>query len=72
MINHGVHKKLRDEMINSIESFFDLAEEEKQEYAGKNSLDLIRYGASFIVTIDKTLLWRDYLKIFVHPHFVSS
>ncbi|KAJ9166526.1 hypothetical protein P3X46_021266 [Hevea brasiliensis] len=72
VINHGVPKKLRDEMINSIESFFDLAEEEKQEYAGKNSLDLIRYGASFNVTIDKTLLWRDYLKILVHPHFEYS
>ncbi|KAF2299737.1 hypothetical protein GH714_002957 [Hevea brasiliensis] len=43
VINHGVPKKLRDEMINSIESFFDLAEEEKQEYAGKNSLDLISW-----------------------------
>ncbi|EEF48570.1 2-oxoglutarate-dependent dioxygenase 19 [Ricinus communis] len=71
VINHGVPKKVRDEMIESIESFFNLTEEEKQEYAGKEPIDPIRYGTSFNVTEDKALLWRDYLKILVHPHFVS-
>ncbi len=71
VINHGVPKKLRDEMINSTETFFNLTEEEKQEYRGNELLDPIKCGTSFNVRVDKSLLWRDYLKILVHPHFVS-
>ncbi|KAF2291616.1 hypothetical protein GH714_026221 [Hevea brasiliensis] len=71
VINHGVPKKLRDEMINSTETFFNLTEEEKQEYRGNELLDPIKCGTSFNVRVDKSLMWRDYLKILVHPHFVS-
>lgn len=61
--------ELIDDMINRSEDFFDLEEEEKQEYAGKTLFDPIRCGTSFNVKVDTTLLWRDYLKIHVHPHF---
>ncbi|KAJ9146485.1 hypothetical protein P3X46_028744 [Hevea brasiliensis] len=71
VINHGVPKKLRDEIINSTETFFNLTEEEKQEYRGNELLDPIKCGTSFNVRVDKPLMWRDYLKILVHPHFVS-
>ncbi|XP_050212456.1 2-oxoglutarate-dependent dioxygenase 19-like [Mercurialis annua] len=71
VINHGVPKKVTDDMINSVESFFNLSEEEKQEYAGKEGVNPIKYGTSFNLTVDKAQFWRDYLKILVHPHFIS-
>ncbi|GAY41546.1 hypothetical protein CUMW_060320 [Citrus unshiu] len=69
VINHGVPNTLRDEMIRASESFFDLSDEQKREYAGKKLFDPIRWGTSFNVNVDKTLFWRDYLKIHVHPQF---
>lgn len=70
LINHGVPETLRDELLRASQSFFDLTEEEKREYAGRNKLfDPIRCGTSFNVTVDKTLFWRDYLKCHVHPQF---
>lgn len=68
-MNHGVPKKLTDEMLKSSEGFFELTEEEKREYAGKKVLDPIRCGTSFNETVDNTFCWRDYLKVHVHPHF---
>lgn len=56
-------------MIRASESFFDLSDEQKREYAGKKLFDPIRWGTSFNVNVDKTLFWRDYLKIHVHPQF---
>lgn len=58
-----------DEMIKESGDFFDLKEEEKHDYAGKALFDPIRWGTSFNVGVDKTLFWRDYLKIHAHPHF---
>ncbi|KAK8646811.1 hypothetical protein V6N13_120581 [Hibiscus sabdariffa] len=69
VINHGVSEMLRDEMIRETESFFNLSGEDKREYAGTKLFDPIRCGTSFNPKVDKTLLWRDYLKIHVHPHF---
>ncbi|XVF64843.1 hypothetical protein PTKIN_Ptkin09bG0199100 [Pterospermum kingtungense] len=69
VINHGVPETLRDEVIRKTESFFDLTKEEKRQYTGKKLFDPIRYGTSFNPEVDKTLLWRDYLKLHVHPHF---
>lgn len=69
VINHGVPNTLRDEMMRASESFFDLSDEQKREYAGKKLFDPIRWGTSFNVNVDKTLFWRDYLKIHVHPQF---
>lgn len=69
IINHNVPEKLMKDMISGSQSFFDLREEEKQEYAGKALFDPIRWGTSFNATADETFFWRDYLKIHVHPHF---
>ncbi|XP_022765931.1 protein DMR6-LIKE OXYGENASE 2-like [Durio zibethinus] len=69
VINHEVPKTLRDEMIRETESFFDLRGEEKRQYTGKKLFDPIRCGTSFNPMVDKALLWRDYLKVHVHPHF---
>ncbi|XP_027333910.1 protein DMR6-LIKE OXYGENASE 1-like [Abrus precatorius] len=69
LINHGVSETLRDELLRTSQSFFDLTEEEKRQYAGEKLFDPIRCGTSFNVMVDKTLFWRDYLKCHVHPHF---
>lgn len=69
VINHGVPKELKEEMLGACQSFFDLTEEAKLEYAGKSLFDPIRIGTSFNITVDKQLFWRDYLKVHVHPHF---
>ncbi|GMI82809.1 Germination Insensitive to ABA Mutant 2, Gain-of-function in ABA-modulated Seed germination 2 [Hibiscus trionum] len=69
VINHGVPEMLRDEMIRETEGFFDLRGEDKTQYAGKKLFDPIRCGTSFNQNVDKTLLWRDFLKIHVHPNF---
>ncbi|XVE60549.1 hypothetical protein DITRI_Ditri05aG0137700 [Diplodiscus trichospermus] len=69
VINHGVPETLREEMLRETERFFDLTREEKQQYTGKKLFDPIRCGTSFNTKVDTTLLWRDYLKIHVHPHF---
>ncbi|CAL5414994.1 unnamed protein product [Camellia sinensis] len=71
VINHGVQEKLMDDMVKASKSFFDMSEEEKGEYNGKQLFDPIRSGTSFNVLVDKSLFWRDYLKVHVHPHVNS-
>ena len=69
MINHGVPESLMEAMIEGIRGFFNLTDEEKREFEGKNLLDPIRCGTSFNTSIDKVFYWRDYLKVVVHPEF---
>jgi hypothetical protein len=64
-----VPETLIDEIIGGCNSFYNLTEEEKIEFAGKQLFDPIRYGTSFNVKVDKTFFWRDYLKLWVHPNF---
>ncbi|KAM7520812.1 hypothetical protein LguiB_019774 [Lonicera macranthoides] len=61
--------KVTDEMLKVSKSFFDLTEEEKGKYSGNKLFDPIKYGTSFNASLDKSLYWRDHLKVFVHPHF---
>ncbi|KAK4563908.1 hypothetical protein RGQ29_006119 [Quercus rubra] len=69
VINHGVPESLMEAMIEGIRGFFNLTDEEKREFEGKNLLDPIRCGTSFNTSIDKVFYWRDYLKVVVHPEF---
>ncbi|XP_055819962.1 2-oxoglutarate-dependent dioxygenase 19-like [Solanum dulcamara] len=71
VVNHGIPENLMKDVIDGTEGFFNLREEEKKEFAGKNVLDPIRYGTSFNTSKEKTFFWRDYLKVFVHPQFHS-
>lgn len=71
VVNHGIPENLMKEVINGTEGFFNLREEEKKEFEGKNVLDPIRCGTSFNVSKEKAFFWRDYLKVFVHPQFHS-
>jgi isopenicillin N synthase-like dioxygenase len=69
VINHGVPERLIERVIEGIRGFFDLTEEEKREFEGKNVLDTIRCGTSFNTSFDKVFFWRDFLKVIIqHPH----
>ena len=70
-MNHGIPKRLMDEMLDAFEKFFNQSEEEKNEYTGKHVLDPIRFGTSTNTDVDKIRYWRDYLKMFVNPEFHS-
>ena len=71
MINHGVPESLTKAMIESFQEFFNLPEEEKQEFHGNHVMDPIRCGTGFNPSMDKVNLWRDYLKCFTYPEFHS-
>ncbi|KAK4340049.1 hypothetical protein RND71_041511 [Anisodus tanguticus] len=71
VVNHGIPENLMKAVIDSTHEFFNLPEEEKLEYAGKHVLDPIRFGTSFNASKENVFFWRDYLKVFVHPHFHS-
>ncbi|KAK2968657.1 hypothetical protein RJ640_012500 [Escallonia rubra] len=70
LVNHGVPETLIDKVFDASNEFFNLSEEEKQNFDGKNALDPIRCGTSFHnARMGKILLWRDYLKVIAHPEF---
>ncbi|KAF2320465.1 hypothetical protein GH714_027575 [Hevea brasiliensis] len=71
MINHGVPESLVRSMIDGCRGFFDLPEEEKEEYRGNHVLDPIRCGTSFNASVEKVFFWKDFLKILSHPVFHS-
>ncbi|KAJ0984652.1 hypothetical protein J5N97_003008 [Dioscorea zingiberensis] len=71
VVNHDVPMRLMETMLDACKGFFNMREEEKQEYNGKHVLDPIRHGTSFNTSVEKFRYWRDYLKVFVHPHFHS-
>ncbi|KAJ8769067.1 hypothetical protein K2173_024063 [Erythroxylum novogranatense] len=71
VINHGVPEGLMRSIVDVCKGFFDLTEEEKQQYEGKNVLDPIRCGTSFNAPAEKVFFWKDFLKILVNPVFHS-
>ncbi|XP_002522603.2 2-oxoglutarate-dependent dioxygenase 19 [Ricinus communis] len=71
VINHGVPESLMRSMIDMCGGFFDLSEEDKEEYRGKHVLDPIRCGTSFNASAEKIFFWKDFLKILSHPVFHS-
>ncbi|KAG8368631.1 hypothetical protein BUALT_Bualt15G0065700 [Buddleja alternifolia] len=71
LVNHGIPERLMMDMIEVIKEFFNLGDEEKPEFEPEKVLEPIRYGTSFNAAKDEVLCWRDFLKVFVHPHFHS-
>ncbi|KAK3010566.1 hypothetical protein RJ639_010749 [Escallonia herrerae] len=70
LVNHGVSETLIDKVFDASSQFFNLTEEEKREFEGKNTFDPITCGTSFRnARLGKILLWRDYLKVIAHPEF---
>ncbi|XP_015068590.1 protein DMR6-LIKE OXYGENASE 2-like [Solanum pennellii] len=71
VVNHGIPENLMKSVIDCTHEFFNLPEEEKHKFTGKHVLDPIRYGTSFNTSTENVFFWRDFLKVFVHPHFHS-
>ncbi|KAI3774604.1 hypothetical protein L1987_49163 [Smallanthus sonchifolius] len=69
VINHGVPEALMNKVIEKSAEFFDLTDDEKNEFEDKGVLDPIRYGTSFNTKKDGILYWRDFLKVIIHPDF---
>ncbi|XP_057812547.1 2-oxoglutarate-dependent dioxygenase 19-like [Salvia miltiorrhiza] len=69
LVNHGVPEELIRGVIEAASEFFDLPEAEKPEFQPENVLSRIRYGTSFNAATDNVFCWRDFVKVFVHPHF---
>ncbi|KAL5563439.1 hypothetical protein UlMin_033186 [Ulmus minor] len=69
VINHGVPERLMGAVIDGCRGFFELSEEDKEEFKANHVLDPIRYGTSFNASVEEVFFWRDYLKVFVHPQF---
>ncbi|XP_041014517.1 2-oxoglutarate-dependent dioxygenase 19-like [Juglans microcarpa x Juglans regia] len=67
LINHGVPERQMEAVTENIREFFDLTEEEKREFEGKNLLDPIRCGTSFNTSLENVFFWRDFLKILINP-----
>ncbi|KAK6945785.1 Non-hem dioxygenase N-terminal domain [Dillenia turbinata] len=68
--NHGIPEGMIKGMIEGLEDFFNLREEEKKEFRGKHVLDPIRCGtSSFNTSAEQVFFWRDFLRVFVHPDF---
>lgn len=60
------------EMLDFCEEFFHLKEEEKLEFKGNTAMDSITYGSSVHgAPVGNLFLWRDFLKLKVHPNFHS-
>ncbi|XP_008237166.2 PREDICTED: protein DMR6-LIKE OXYGENASE 1-like [Prunus mume] len=71
-INHGVPESLMKAMIDACHGFFNLPDEEKQDFkSGDDVLGTFKYGTSYNLALDKFLLWRDLFKVRVHPEFYS-
>ncbi|XP_047946396.1 2-oxoglutarate-dependent dioxygenase 19-like [Salvia hispanica] len=71
LVNHGMPEELRQGVLEAAAEFFNLSEAEKPEFEPENVLSPIRYGTSFNAATDNVFCWRDFLKVFVHPHFAS-
>ncbi|XP_015875012.3 2-oxoglutarate-dependent dioxygenase 19 isoform X1 [Ziziphus jujuba] len=69
--NHGVTESLKQAMIEAADRFFNLTEEEKHNIAKKYEADptQIRYGTSYNARSEKVRLWRDFIKLRLHPDF---
>ncbi|KAL2513620.1 2-oxoglutarate (2OG) and Fe(II)-dependent oxygenase superfamily protein [Forsythia ovata] len=71
LVNHGIPENDMKAMFEAATEFFNMPAEEKQQYEPKNVSDPIKCG-NFNVkdTSNHTFtLWRDYLKLYVHPEF---
>ncbi|XP_062083670.1 2-oxoglutarate-dependent dioxygenase 19-like [Humulus lupulus] len=74
LINHGISETVMKQMMEACEGFFNMSEEEKKEFQGsRDVLDPINWGTNFNCNTvgKKFLIWREFLKLYVHPQFNS-
>ncbi|KAL3617298.1 hypothetical protein CASFOL_038843 [Castilleja foliolosa] len=71
LVNHGIPEELMKGVCSSTSEFFNLSEGEKKQYEAKSASDPIKCGNFNVSTASNQTftLWRDYLKLYVHPEF---
>ncbi|KAK6156781.1 hypothetical protein DH2020_011029 [Rehmannia glutinosa] len=71
LVNHGIPEELMNAVSRATKEFFDLPEGEKKQYEAKSASDPIKCGNFNVTTTSNQTftLWRDYLKLYVHPEF---
>ncbi|XP_022862029.1 flavanone 3-dioxygenase 2-like [Olea europaea var. sylvestris] len=71
LVNHGIPENDMEAMFEAASEFFYMPAEEKRQYEPKNASDPIKCGNFNVTdTSNQTFtLWRDYLKLYVHPEF---
>jgi len=70
LVNHGVPESLMKETVEACDRFLNQTMEEKLKFAGRDVWEPIRFGTSIDIKVAANcFLWRDFLKLFVHPDF---
>ncbi|AES72487.1 flavonol synthase/flavanone 3-hydroxylase [Medicago truncatula] len=70
LTNHGVPESLMQELMKKTHEFYNLPEEEKEEFGDDGDpLSPIRHGTSFHPPAESFNYWRDYLKLLTSPQF---
>ncbi|KAL1564616.1 hypothetical protein AAHA92_06935 [Salvia divinorum] len=71
LVNHGIPETLMKDTMTAVREFFNLPDSEKKQYKAKAVLDPIQCGNFTIANTSNQsfTLWRDYLKLCVHPDF---
>ncbi|KAL6494583.1 hypothetical protein OROGR_031383 [Orobanche gracilis] len=71
LVNHGIGEELMNGVFGALKGFFNLPESVKKRYEAKSASDPIKCGNFNVSTISNQTftLWRDYLKLYVHPEF---
>ncbi|XP_057812536.1 2-oxoglutarate-dependent dioxygenase 19-like [Salvia miltiorrhiza] len=71
LVNHGVPESLMEAMFIAVKEFFRLPDSEKKQFEAKSASDPIKCGNFNVANTSNQsfTLWRDYLKLYVHPNF---
>nr|GLL38847.1 protein DOWNY MILDEW RESISTANCE 6 [Ipomoea trifida] len=67
VINHGVPKKVIDDMLKVAHEFFNLSVEEKMKLYSDDPSKTMRLSTSFNVKKETVHNWRDYLRLHCYP-----
>ncbi|XP_057812544.1 2-oxoglutarate-dependent dioxygenase 19-like [Salvia miltiorrhiza] len=71
LVNHGIPESLMNATLTAVKEFFYLPDSVKKQFEAKSVLDPIQCGNLKVTTASNQsfTLWRDYLKLCVHPQF---
>ncbi|KAI4297448.1 hypothetical protein L6164_037339 [Bauhinia variegata] len=69
LINHGIPENVKNSMLEYVEQFFKLPEEEMRKFQGKNVMDPVRCGTRSLNNGPGRTISRGYIKLIVHPEF---
>ncbi|XP_047336756.1 probable 2-oxoglutarate-dependent dioxygenase SLC1 [Impatiens glandulifera] len=67
VVNHGIPVDVTSTMMEASKRMFELPFEEREKYMTPDMAALVRYGTSFIQTMDGVLSWRDFFKLTCNP-----